>query len=216
MLDVTKFVTEMQDYIARAVQPLVSRIKALEDRQPEKGDDGNPGKDGEPGKDGKSFTIEEAENLLETKMAQWALDFERRAYATLEKAADRIQPAKDGEPGKDGRDGIGFDDLTVDYDGERSVTIKFTKGDKIKEFPIRLPSMIYRGQYEADKSYEQNDTVTMGGSVWIAQKDSPESRPGTNEGEWKLAVKKGRDVSRYVEKPSERDPSASVKLNSHD
>lgn len=213
MLDVTKFVTEMQDYIARAVQPLVSRIKALEERQPEKGE---PGKDGV---DGKSFTIEDAENLLDTKMAQWELSFERRAYAALEKAIDRIPEPKNGENGKDGVngiDGIGFDDLTVDYDGERNVTIKFTKGDKIKEFPIRLPSMIYRGQYEADKSYEQNDTVTMGGSVWIAQKDSPESRPGTNEGEWKLAVKKGRDVSRYVEKPSERDPSASVKLNSHD
>lgn len=213
MLDVTKFVTEMQDYIARAVQPLVSRIKALEDRQPEKGEDGARGEDG------KSFTIEDAENLLNTKIAQWELDFERRAYATLEKAIDRIPEPKSGADGKDGVngiDGIGFDDLTVDYDGERNVTIKFVSGDRVKEFPIRLPSMIYRGQYEADKNYEKNDAVTMGGSVWIAQKDSPESRPGTNEGEWKLAVKKGRDVSRYVDKPSERDPSAPVKLNSHD
>lgn len=216
MFDVTKFVGDMQEYIARAMQPLSMRIKAIEDREPQKGE---PGKDGQ---DGASFTIDDAEKLLDTKIAQWALDFERRAQASLEKAMDRIPAPKDGDPGKDGADGkngkdgldgLGFDDLDVQFDGERCVTLTFTKGTEVKEFPIRLPALIYRGQYEIGKQYEQHDSVTMGGSVWVAQMDKPESRPGVNENEWKLAVKKGRDIYKYADRPADREPTGAVKLD---
>lgn len=49
MFDVVKFISELHDYIGRTVGPIVGRIKALEDRQPEKGDKGDRGLDGDKG-----------------------------------------------------------------------------------------------------------------------------------------------------------------------
>ena len=89
------------------------------------------------------------------------------------------------------RDGFGFDDLSFDYDGERCITLRFAKGDEIKEFSINLPIPIYRGVYKDDNLYKKGDTVTWAGSVWIAKDDTPNHpRDGTS---WQLAVKAGRD-----------------------
>lgn len=52
MLDVAKFVEGIHDYIARAFAPLVARMAALESRQPERGEKGDPGADGVAGRDG--------------------------------------------------------------------------------------------------------------------------------------------------------------------
>lgn len=94
-------------------------------------------------------------------------------------------------PAKDGIDGLGFDDLSVHHDGERGVTLRFTNGDKIKEFAFTIPSMIFRGVYKQDAAYEQGDAVTWGGSCWVALKDTS-NKPGTCDA-WQLAVKRGRD-----------------------
>ncbi|MFD1199575.1 hypothetical protein ACFQ3K_14810 [Brucella gallinifaecis] len=101
---------------------------------------------------------------------------------------------KDGEnglPGKDGSDGVGFDDLSVDYDGEKTVILRFTKGENVKEFPLVLPVVIDRGVFSEGKTYSPGDGVTWGGSFWIAQEETGE-KPDTAKG-WRLAVKKGRD-----------------------
>lgn len=101
---------------------------------------------------------------------------------------------KDGEnglPGKDGCDGVGFDDLSVDYDGERTVTFRLAKGENVKEFPLLLPVVIDRGVFSEGKTYSLGDGVTWGGSFWIAQEETGE-KPDTAKG-WRLAVKKGRD-----------------------
>lgn len=164
---------------------------------PENGKDGQDGKDGEPGKDGESFTIEDAEKLLDSKMARWELDFERRASDTLQRAIDRLptpKDGKDGEPGIDGVDGVGFDDLEFEYDGERTVSLVFTKGERVKRFDVALPVVIDQGVYKQGKGYEAGDGVTWGGSYWIAQKDAPTGKPGEPGSEgWRLAVKRGRD-----------------------
>ncbi len=90
------------------------------------------------------------------------------------------------------RDGFGFDDLSVEYDGERCVTFKFTKGEETKEFPIKMPVLLDRGVYKEDKEYERADVVTWGGSIWIAQRDLP-THPRDGNGSWRLSVKAGRD-----------------------
>src|SRR6266436_5045804 len=86
------------------------------------------------------------------------------------------------------RDAFGFDDMSVDYDGERNLVLRFTRGDDIKEFPINLPIPIYRGVYKEQEIYKKGDTVTWGGSVWIAQVDTP-SHPRDGSTGWRLAVK---------------------------
>ncbi len=93
--------------------------------------------------------------------------------------------------GKDGENGLGFDDLDALYDGEKTVTLKFSRGEKVKEFKFTLPVVIDRGIYAEGKDYMAGDGVTWGGSFWIAQKDTA-SKPGEG-GDWRLSVKKGRD-----------------------
>jgi hypothetical protein len=96
-----------------------------------------------------------------------------------------------GDPGKDGCDGVGFDDLSFEYDGERTVTFKFTKGDVVKAFPVKVPAVLDRGVYRETRAYDRGDGVTWGGSFWIAQTDTRD-KPGDGS-TWRLAVKKGRD-----------------------
>ena len=98
----------------------------------------------------------------------------------------------DGKDGANGLDGLGFDDLTVEDDGDGNATLKFMRGEQVKEFTIRLPRIVDKGVYRPENAYVKGDGVTWGGSFWIAQKDAPEGKPDGGEG-WRLAVKRGRD-----------------------
>ena len=104
-------------------------------------------------------------------------------------------PGKDGAPGRDGRDGqdgVGFDDLEFAYDGERTATFRFVKGDRVKEVPVRMPVVLDRGVFKEGTAYEKGDSVTWAGSSWIAQADTKE-KPGDGATAWRLSCKKGRD-----------------------
>lgn len=143
MFDVTKFVGELHEYIGKAMTPLMARIKALEDRQPEKGE---PGKDGDPGKDAEPIEIREvvAELLASPEMKTLASLAAAEAVAEYIKAnpirdgedgakgdqGPRGEPGEKGDHGKDGADGIGMAGAFVDRDGELVLTT--TKGDTIK------------------------------------------------------------------------------------
>ncbi|TCM17214.1 hypothetical protein EDF56_106330 [Novosphingobium sp. PhB165] len=136
------------------------------------------------------------------------------------RAAAALPPAKDGVGladaliGKDGQliltmtDGrikdlgvvIGSDGETftlddfdiVPLEDERSFEFSFTRGVVKHSFEFSFPVMIDRGVYSIEREYVRGDTVSWGGSLWIAQKDSP-GKPDTADSGWRLAVKKGRD-----------------------
>jgi hypothetical protein len=137
-------------------------------------------------KDGNDSTVtaEDFRVLFEAEQAKALLDFERRLEDRFQKSIDRIEPPKDGA------DGFGFDDMEVLFDGERTFTLKFVREDRVKEFPFKLPVPIDRGVWKSG-SYERGDSVTFGGSIWIAQRDT-QSRPETDDS-WRLSVKRGRD-----------------------
>jgi len=165
------------------------------------GKDGAHGQDGRDGQDGKSFTIEDAKVLLDSHLARWELDFERRATDVLQRAVDRFEKPKDGRDGadgKDGRDGLGFDDLTLEHDGERGFCLTFSAGDKRKDFHFSVPVVIDRGFYREGESFDKGDGVTFGGSYWIAQATT-RSKPEIGNPDWRLAVKKGRDGKSVAE-----------------
>lgn len=87
----------------------------------------------------------------------------------------------------------GIADAKVDQKNERTVVVSLEASNgEIVEKEIHTPTIIYRGQYAIDKTYEQGDSVTNGGSLWIAQSDT-NSKPGTDE-TWRLAAKRGRDA----------------------
>lgn len=162
---------------------------------------GKDGKDGQKGADGRSFTIEEAKSLLDAHLARWELDFERRATDALQRSIDRVEKPKDGVngvDGKDGIDGLGFDDLTVEHDGERGFKFMFTKGDRVKSFDFSVPVVLDRGFYREGDAFEKGDGVTFGGSYWISQTFT-RTKPEIGNADWRLAVKKGRDAKASVE-----------------
>ena len=65
-----------------------------------------------------------------------------------------------------------------------------SNGD-INEKSFHIPSTIDKGVYSENKTYEQGDGVTYGGSYWIAQQET-KSKPGTDN-TFRLAVKAGRN-----------------------
>ncbi|MDB5555413.1 MAG: hypothetical protein JWL86_5397 [Rhizobium sp.] len=104
---------------------------------------------------------------------------------------------------KDGVDGLGFDDMDL-VDTDDGFVLRFTRGDVVKEFPLPVPTD--RGVW-VDKEHKKGAGVTLGGSFWIAKRDT-RSKPDTPEAkdDWRLAVKRGRDGKDFrPEQP--RDPS---------
>jgi hypothetical protein len=95
-----------------------------------------------------------------------------------------------GPPGRDGTDGLGFDDLRVEHDGERELALIFARGEASRRFPARFPIPIYRGVYVPGARYARGDVVSWAGSTWIAEEET-DARP--SEQGWTLMVKKGRD-----------------------
>jgi integrin beta 3 len=72
----------------------------------------------------------------------------------------------------------------------RTVIVRFTRGDDTREFVWRFPVTIDRGVWR-EGQYAKGDSVTFGGSSWIAQRDTTD-KPETSDA-WRLAVKRGRD-----------------------
>lgn len=141
---------------------------------------GRDGVDGKDGADGAALTVADVVDWLEANFAKWALAAERRVYDTAEKAVAAMPRAKDGV------DGVRVEDFEL---VGRMLTLKH--GDKVLK-QVRLAFPVYHGVYEPDTTYDADDMVTFGGSVWVAGAETM-SKPGTEGSPWKLAVKKGRD-----------------------
>jgi hypothetical protein len=127
-------------------------------------------------------------------------DYVERAVApiaarldSLDQKAAELQAAVAAIPeGKPGVDGVGFDDLSAEYDGERTITLRFERGETVKTFSFEMPVVLDRGVYKAGEEYRAGDGVTWAGSFWIAQETTSE-KPDSGKG-WRLAVKRGRDA----------------------
>lgn len=161
--------------------------------------------------DGKSVTVEDVvaaitprlEDRIEAAISKAVLDVERRAQGVLERAIAAI-PAP-----KDGRDGFALEDLSIDDDGDGTITLRFARGELVREKQIRYPRGD-RGVFREGEAYRKGDGATFGGSWWIAQKDDPTGVPGLS-GDWRLAVKKGRDGKSVVKLPG-KDAPTTVRL----
>jgi integrin beta 3 len=104
----------------------------------------------------------------------------------------RVVEGPPGPPGPPGAPGFGFDDMRVEYDGERTITLAWSRGDVKAEQAIKIPAMLYRGVFVPGRMYDKGDCVTFGGSIWHANAETT-TRPGDGSPAWTLAVKRGRD-----------------------
>lgn len=115
--------------------------------------------------------------------------------ADMDVIAKTIQSLVDALPKP--RDGFGFEDMSVEYDGRRSFTLKFARAQDSKEFTFKTPTIIYEGVFKPDHVYERGDMVTWAGAMWHCDVDSTSKKPGENE-DWTLAVKRGRNGKEVV------------------
>lgn len=175
------------------------------------GADGRAGADGAPGTDGKGGDAGDRGAAGE-KGADGRDGRDGQSGQTGIAGRDGIDgsPGRDGVNGKDGLDGLGFDDLSVEHDGERTFTLSFRRGDQVKEFAFALPVAIDRGVYKDGTDYARGDGVTWAGSWFLAQKDQPQGKPGESD-DWRLAVKRGRDGKDW-DAPKQAAPRGPVRL----
>lgn len=116
----------------------------------------------------------------------------RERLAVLETRAP--VPGPPGRDGHDGADGYGVDDLAVDFDGDRTITLAFARpGREAKRFPLTLPFQKYQGSYQAGRTYVTGDLVSLRGCEWHCKAALTTARPGDDSADWTLAVKCGRD-----------------------
>lgn len=144
---------------------------------PEKGEKGDQGEPGRPGSDGRGW-------------AKSFIDRDGNLVATFSDGSiENLGPCvgKDGAPG---RDGFSLDDFDCEPVDERTVVLKFTRGDVCHSYELVFPVPIYRGVFKEGEAYQRGDMVTWGGSLFHAEKATlakPESE------DWRMCVKKGRD-----------------------
>jgi hypothetical protein len=99
-----------------------------------------------------------------------------------------------------GPPGVGFDDLLVEYDGERSFTFKCVRGAVVKELgTFKMPISIYRQVWTDGRTYELGDSVTWAGSEWHCHTTTT-TKPGDGSKAWTLKVKRGRDGKDSVDR----------------
>ena len=207
MLDPVEFGKAMAAIVNEATAPLVKRIEELEARPVEidvsdvvkelLSADGikqlvglevdaflteNPPP---PGKDGKSVTLDDVSLFLDAAIAKHVLELERRASDTIARAIDKI-PAP-----KDGRDGVDLTEVGLEFDGERTGTVKGRTGEVSKRLPIPL----WRGYWSEGVVAERGDILTHYGTAYIAVVDNPKCEPGVGkyDHECKVLTRKGRD-----------------------
>lgn len=153
----------------------------------ERGEKGLDGRDGRDGKDG-------------VGLAGAIIDRDGSLVVTLSDGSTKalgLVVGPKGEPGRDGqdgKDGLGFDDLEVAFDGERTFSLKATRGERRKDLgTFTVPVPIWRGTWEEGKTYQAHDEVTWGGGVWQAVTET-KAKPGLADAEsraWVLKVKRG-------------------------
>lgn len=150
------------------------------------------GVNGINGTDGTSVDADEIELIAQDAVA--------KAFAALpipqgRDGRDAVSiPGDNGKDGKDGLDGFSLDDFDVESkDDGRIILFKLKSRDREIVREIRTAMIIDRGVYKSGTAHAKGDSVTYGGSMWIAQRETT-GAPGDGSPDWRLSVKRGRDA----------------------
>lgn len=177
---------DIKSLVELRVKEEIARLPVAKDGAP--GRDGIDGKDGAPGDKG-----DRGDQGPPGEKGETGADGVGIAGAMIDRNGDLIVTTTKGQPinlGKVvGRDGADFTDVTIDYDGERTITIKGRGGEITKRLPIPMD----RGYWRQNMACEKGDIVTDSGNAWIALR-ATKQKPGLDAPEdWRLFARKGRD-----------------------
>jgi len=99
-------------------------------------------------------------------------------------------PGPPGVKGLDGAPGVGFEDLDVSVDGDRTLVFRFAKGDQEKTFRVVVGWPVYQKNWILGKAYVPGDVVTWDGSEWACLEATDDGQPGVSKS-WYRSVTKG-------------------------
>jgi hypothetical protein len=130
--DPVEFGRAMGEAICKSIEPLKTRIEALE-KQIAELPDPVAGKDGAPGKDGASVTLEDVRPILDDGFKAMMAEVRQQVEAAVKampapkdgrdgRDGNDGADGKDGAPGEKGADGIGIADTIIDRGGNLVVT----------------------------------------------------------------------------------------------
>lgn len=197
---------QAEEVAATAAQTLLGGdgLKALVDLQvaeymaenpPEKGEKGEDGQKGLDGKDGAG-------------VADLLIDREGALVATF---TDGRMKNLGPIVGKDGADGLGFDDMQAEADGEGNVTLKLVRGGIVKEFPLSFAVPVYKGYWRQGTKAAKGNVLTHKGNAWIALTDTQDEPTRENKAVWQILAAKGSD-GRDGKDGRDLGPAPAVKL----
>ncbi len=135
-------------------------------------------------------------NLWEALSAALSL-----AHRALEEVrALRREPGPRGDPGPPGKNGMGFDDLALAFEG-RTLSVAFKRGSEEKRIDFKIAVPLYRGVFKEGETYERGDMVTWDGSLCHCNAETTTEKPheGVSKA-WQVAAKRGRDGREPVRK----------------
>lgn len=221
-----------EQLIAKAVEPLLDRIAELEAREYPQAEDvaakaaqallagdgikslvdlevnaymaanpvpaGEKGEHGEKGLDGKDGA----------GVADLLIDREGALVATF---TDGRMKNLGPVVGKDGADGLGFDDMQAETDGEGNVTLKLVRGGIVKEFPLSFAVPVYKGYWRQGTKASKGNVLTHKGNAWIALTDTQDEPTRENKAVWQILAAKGTD-GRDGRDGRDLGPAPAVKL----
>lgn len=127
---------------------------------------------------------------VESRIDKWALEFERRAQDTLQRAIERIPIPKDGLPG---RDAFPLESVQIELvDEGKTLAITMGNGKDTVTRKIPFPGIRWRGYFKDGETYMYGDTLQSRGSSFMAIATTTEP-PNEGNKAWILLVKAGRD-----------------------
>jgi hypothetical protein len=196
-IDVHEVVRELIacDEIKTILDPMTAEAvaKHMAENPVQHGKDGAPGRDGKDGERGP-----QGEKGMDGSNGRDGLDVKDlfradggRLVAVLSDGTTRDLGefvGKDGRDGLNGKDGADFTECEIDYDGERTITIRSGAATITKTVPIPLD----RGYYREGMASEKGDIVTHDGNAWIAQRDT-KAKPCRESADWRMLARRGRD-----------------------
>lgn len=217
MLDVKKFVAELQDYIAQTVAPLVEQLdrakakvetleKKLAEIQLTPGPKGDKGKDADPVEithDDILTAIKSDPVMMRDVVTEYlkanppapGKDGVNLAGAMIDKNGELIVTLSNGELQRCGvvvgKDGADLSDVEFDYDGERTIEVRAKGGTVVKRYT--MPVVIDKGYWRDGCSAEKGDAYTHDGNWWIALKSTTAKPSAQAKDDWRMGARKGRD-----------------------
>ena len=180
-----------KDFDLDAVLPVIEEKVAAAVATIPVPENGRDGRDGEAGKDAIEIDILEQVDV--------ARRYQRGTYAKYKGGVIRsfriTDPIDDGGIEKAGWTVIwvGIDDVLFDQnDNCRSFGIgaQLSNGN-VSMRTFALPVVIYRGVFKEGMTYAKGDSVTWGGSTWIADRETKD-KPDLVDTGWILTAKKGQ------------------------